>query len=374
MNPIKRANKGEVYNPSLETPALTLWYRAPATKWVEALPIGNGKMGAMIFGGIANETVQLNEGSIWYGGPLDRNNPDSLKYLGQIRQLLLDHQQFEAEDLADFAMKSSPPEQRSYQILENLELFFEDQMGAITEYHRELNLDTGIVKTNFKCGEIPYQREFFCSVPDQIVVIRLETVPGGKIHFRGRFERSGINDHVENNGCDQIRAIGQAGPEGVNYELGLKTLSDGGTIQTIGEYILVKDATAVTLLLFAETSYYNPDYHMKISQMLDEKSGFSYTELKERHIAEHQRLFRRVSLEINSSENNLWQIPINERLERIQTGEEDNGLFSLYFQYGRYLLMSCSRSGTLPATLQGLWNESLSAPWGVNIPSILIRK
>src|SRR5271157_1360689 len=366
---------GARYVPDLENPSMSLWYNRSAGRWVEALPIGNGRLAAMVFGGISQERVQLNEDTIWYGGHVDRCNPDARVNLDEVRRLILAGQFQDALRLLEMAMYSVPCTQDPYQKLMDLNIMYEDaSLSANTsQYHRELNLDTGVVRTSFSRGGVRFTREFFASAPDGAVVVRLMADRPGYISFRARFEHKfegGISllGEAQHNGVDEVSSFGQSGPGGVFYRLTMKVIHEGGVLHCIGEHAVLEGADAATILITCDTSYRHEAGELAtvISATLARASEKSYESLKIDHVADHQALFRRVSLALSSpsADAESWKIPTDERLELVKTGQEDLDLVCLYYQFGRYLLMGSSRPGSLPANLQGKWCDDYSPAWG----------
>lgn len=359
--------------PPLENPAMTLWYPQPASTWEHALPIGNGHMGAMIFGRPFHEVLQLNEDTLWYGGHLNRINPEARKYLAQIRKLLAEEQFEEAQRLTSMAMYSNPPTQRPYQKLNDLNIIAEGSSakGTINEYYRELNIDIGIAKTIYRVNEVYYTWEIFANFPDDVIVLHISASKPKTISFRAFMERNNKGDHSfldqgEHFGNDTISSYGQNGPEGVHYRTILKAQSNDGTINCIGEHLLVENATEVTLILTTNSSFRIPVPQLLplLQQKLAIASTYSYEQLKARHIHDHQTLMRRVEFTLTDTLTDAWKYPTDVRLDRLRMGEEDPELIVLYYQYGRYLLLGSSRPGALPANLQGIWCDSFTPPWG----------
>ncbi|WP_449603579.1 glycoside hydrolase family 95 protein [Paenibacillus sp. Marseille-Q9583] len=342
-----------------------LWYSQPAGEWNEALPIGNGRLGAMIFGGTAEEKLQLNEDSVWYGGPRDRNNEDALPHLPEIRKLIMEGRLREAEELAAMSMAGLPEAQRHYLPLGDLQLSFGGHDQSTEEYRRELDLEQGIFRMKYRIGEVGYTREMFASYPDQAIVIRISTDNKDGLSLKARFTRHNWRylektKKWQNSGLVMNGDCGGKG--GSSFTAVLKAVTEDGLCRTVGEYLLVDGASSVTLLLAAGTSFRYSDPELYAKRWLVELSQVPYEELLARHIADYRGLYGRVKLMLTE---NLHQsgLPTDERLRRFQKGEEDNGLIVTYFQYGRYLLISSSRQGSLPANLQGIWNDSFTPAW-----------
>ena len=343
---------------------LVLWYQKPAEAWTEALPIGNGRLGAMVFGGVERERIQLNEETLWDGGPRDTNNPKALEALSKVQQLLFDDKNEEATQLAGETMLGIPERIKSYQSLGDLFLEFSYD-GNPTEYRRELNLDTGIAKTTYRCGDVNFSREVFATAVDNLIVLRIESDTVGHLAFNISITRE-QDATVEAIAANILRLDGQCGNDGMRFSVYLQAQIEGGKIQSENNQLAVRDANAVTLLLTAATSYINQNDvsgspHVLCEGHLTDIDAKSYTTVRADHISDHQDLFQRVHLDLGTTD--AANLPTDERLEAVKAGESDPDLAVLYFQYGRYLMMGSSRPGGLPANLQGIWNEHMNAPW-----------
>lgn len=344
-----------------------LWYKKPAEDWNEALPIGNGRIGGMVFGGVRKEEVQLNEDSIWYGGPVDRNNPDALTYLPQIRHLLFEGRIKEAEELAALALSGTPENQRHYQPLGNLFLNFEHDENNLDNYHRLLDINEGIVTVSYSHKGIRYTREYFSSAPDQVIVIRIGADKPCSISFRAQLSRGIYVDKVQKVSNDTIMLRGNTGGEnGIGFCTMVSVAAEGGKVYTIGENLLVERSDSVVLFISAATTLRYKDLQETCKQQIEKAAQKQYEALRGSHIKDYQSFFQRMKLELgkNYVQEDFDCLPTDERLERLKHGEEDLGLICLYFQYGRYLMISSSRPGTLPITLQGIWNKDMDPPWG----------
>ncbi|MDB5084155.1 MAG: hypothetical protein JWN30_1041 [Bacilli bacterium] len=349
-----------------KTSNLRLWYNQPAKNWNEALPIGNGRLGAMIFGHTHGEKIQLNEDSVWYGGPIDRNNPDAFEHLTEIRRLIFAGEIKQAEELSLLTLSGTPESQRPYQTLGDLVLDFNTDEGEVEHYSRELDLQTGIIRVSFQIGSTIYKRECFSSAVDQAVVIRLTSNQPGKISARARLRRGRFFNRVMARDPSTLIMQGDCGGDGaVSFRMVLHPVAEGGTVRTLGEHLVIENADAVTLLLTADTTFrcHDPE---SISLNLVYKAALkSYNQLATDHIEDYQSLFNRVEIDLNTDERwgELDHLPTDQRLERVVRGEDDPGLVSLYFQFGRYLLICSSRPGSLPSNLQGIWNDHMNPPW-----------
>ncbi|MFF2090461.1 glycoside hydrolase N-terminal domain-containing protein [Paenibacillus sp. NPDC058174] len=345
-----------------------LWYKQPAKIWDEALPLGNGKLGAMVFGDVYNERIALNEDSVWYGGPTDRNNPDALPNLPEIRRLLAEGRLNEAQELSVMALSGIPESQRHYMPLGDLHLSFQYEGEGVHDYERRLDLIDGIASVRYSVGQTRYEREQFISFPDQVIVTRMTSDSSGGISFKARLSRGNNRyyDELTREGDDTIVMRGNCGgSKGSDFRTVLRVAAEGGTVRIIGEYLIVEKADHVTLLLSAATSYRHDNPESYALQTAANASRRSYEELKERHLDDFHLLSRRVELRLGaeSLQAESDALPTDARLDRIKAGEDDPGLIALYYQFGRYLLISSSRPGSLPANLQGIWNEHMLPPW-----------
>ncbi|WP_438445952.1 glycoside hydrolase family 95 protein [Gorillibacterium sp. sgz5001074] len=350
----------------LKQPSNRLWYTSPAAVWNEALPVGNGRLGAMVFGGTAKERLQLNEDSVWYGGPRNRNNPDALPNLPRIRELILGGRLREAQELASMALPGLPESQRHYVPLGDLELTFPGGPSETEDYIRELDLAEGTVKIRYRQGGVAYSRDLFSSYPDQVLAVRLTADRSGSISFKARFNRGQWRymERTEKWGEDGLVMRGVTGGEGGGqFRAVLKAVAEGGTCRTIGEVLVVEGADSVTLLLAGGTSFRFEDPEADCKGKLEMAASRTYTELLDRHTSDYRSLFGRVDLALGKGQPETEELPTDRRLERVRQGADDPELAALYFQYGRYLLISSSRPGSLPANLQGIWNDSFRPPW-----------
>ena len=350
-----------------------LWYRRPANLvrgWNEALPLGNGRMGAMVFGGIESERLQLNEDSVWYGGPRDRNNPLALENLPRIRELIRKGQIAEAEQLATVTMGALPECQRPYQPLGDIFLHFPGHGGA-TEYRRSLDLERAVAMVSYRVRDTRFIREMFISAPDQVLAIRLraescdpEKEPE-KLYVQAKLRRERNFERVVADGKDSIVMSDSAGgADGVRFCSLLRGASEDGSVSVIGEHLVIENATAATLYFTAATTFRVSDPVIACRTTLDTAFGMLYAVLYSRHLKDYKELFDRLklSLEIPGDQSPVAELSTDERLKKIRENN-DTGLIALYYQFGRYLLISCSRPGTLPANLQGIWNQEFTPSW-----------
>lgn len=343
---------------------LALWYDKPAAEWTEALPVGNGRLGAMVFGGIGRERIQFNEDTVWQGEPSDYSHPSASKYLPEIRRLLWAGKQDEAEALAMKHFMSVPLRQKAYQAFGDLILEF-PQIDArgISGYQRALDLDTATASVAFESGGVKHRREFFASFPDQVIVIRLSATGGNRLSFRASLAGAHKNSRVTAAGGDMVLSGAVAGGA-IRFEARVAVQTDG-TAKAVDGAILVDSASTATLLLSGATNFVNyrdvsGEPSRRNAQILNAARRKSFDELRRVHLGDYQPLFRRVALDLGTSET--AKLATDERIRQFAAGR-DPGLVALVFQYGRYLLIASSREGGQPANLQGLWNDSNSPPW-----------
>lgn len=344
-----------------------LWYAAPANlhKWTEALPIGNGQLGGMVFGGTSRDKIQLNEDSLWYGGPSHGDNPDARKHLPEIRRLIAEGKQGEAEYLARMALMSNPKYMPPYQPLGELLLWFGGKQSPVAGYRRELDLATAIASNLYEVDGFSYRREYFCSAPDQVMVVHVRTDCPEGITMSFNLMRRPFDGGSEVVGTDTLAMKGQAGESGVAYCCAVRAIADGGQVEAIGDFISIRGAKNATILLTACTTYRYDNPEQICMERIETAAVKGFSALRQAHIADFASLFGRVSLKLTAlpDESAANELPTDRRLQRYKQGEEDHGLVALYYQYGRYLLLSCSRPGSLPCTLQGIWNDLFTPPW-----------
>lgn len=346
--------------------AMKLWYTRPAGNWNEALPIGGGRLGAMIFGRTAEERIQMNEDSVWSGGPMDRNNPDALQRLPEIRQLLAEGRLAEAQRLASMALPGTPESQRHYEPLGDLQLEFGHREADVEDYRRSLDLTEATASVTYRYGGITFKREHLASYPDGVIAVRLTADKRGAVSFRLRYTRGGQRFldslRTEPDGL-LVMKTGIGGPDGIQVSAAVSVEASGGTVDGIGEFLVVDGADEAVILVAAGTTYRHADPEAYARETIRQARQRGYTELRERHIADYGPLFGRVTLTLGTAGDEAAEVPTDERLAALKNGREDRGLSALYFHYGRYLLIASSRPGSLPANLQGIWNEHFTPPW-----------
>lgn len=376
-----------------EQPNLKLWYNQPADasvaddpsgwkddpEWLKALPLGNGSLGVMVFGDVNRERIQLNEESMWSGSPADNDNPEAAAALPKIRQLLFEGKYKEATELTNQTMvckgagsghgNGAEVPFGCFQTLGDLWI----DHGKPTNYenyHRELDLNEAVVRVRYTQDGVDYQREIFTSYPDQVMVARFTADKPGQISFTGALTRpERYQTFAENEQLVMAGALSDGkGGEGLQYMARLKAVSKTGEVRFEGDQMIVENADEVTLLLSASTNhlleypnYSGRDYETITRQNLEKAAAKSFDELKRAHISEYQQYFQRVNLDLTPGE--ITPVPTDERIAQFKQNPADPHLVELMFQYGRYLLISSSRPGTLPANLQGIWANKIQTPW-----------
>lgn len=363
---------------------LTLWYREPAPLdeprprvtwqtppgWARALPVGCSRLGAMVFGGVARERLQLNEKSLWSGNRQDADNPDALRWLPEIRRLLFEGRYVEAQRLTFEKLVCRGPGSGHgngaevafgcAQTLGDLDIDFEG-LGAPSAYRRELDLDSAVARVTFEAGGVRHTREVFASHPAQVIVARVETNRPGALSFcarLARIERATVRSH----GRDGLVMSGRMhGEPGMRFAARLRVRVEGGSIESRDGEVRVTGARAATLLLAARTDWRGGDPEAASESDLRAAFARSYAALRRAHVADHRRLFRRVSIDLGRTP--AADLPTDERLAAARRGDADPALHALLFQYARYLLIASSRPGDLPAHLQGVWAEGVQTPW-----------
>ncbi|MEU7836591.1 glycoside hydrolase N-terminal domain-containing protein [Nonomuraea sp. NPDC049129] len=348
---------------------LALWYDESAgTEWLRALPIGNGRLGAMVFGNVDTERLQLNEDTIWAGGPYDQSNTKGAAALGQIRQLVFQNQWSQAQTLVDQNMLGNPSAQLAYQPVGDLRLTFGSAAG-VSEYNRFLDLTTATTTVTYLQNGVRYRREVLASAPDQVIALRLTADKPGSITFSATFgspqrttrsSPDGTTVALDGISGDQRGLAGK-----VRFLALARAVAEGGSVSSSGGTLQVRSANSVTVLISIGSSYVNykdvsGDYQGIARRHLDAAAGRTYDDLRGRHVADYQRLFGRTTLDLGRT--SAADQPTDVRIAQ-HANSNDPQFSALLFQYGRYLLISSSRPGTQPANLQGIWNDSLTPSW-----------
>lgn len=364
---------------------LLLWFDAPAREFTQSLPLGSGRLGAMVFGGVAGERIVLNESSLWSGSPQDADRPDAAKYLPEIRRLLLEGKNVEAEKLTYAHFNSRGPgsgrgsgkdvQYGSYQELGKLLLNFAAGEAGASDYRRELNLSNAVARVKYTQGGTRFTREYFTSAPDEAFVVRLTADRPGTITFDAALERPERSE-VRADGASGLLMTGQLNNDtdgrGMKYAARLRVVNRGGTASTEGKAVRVKGADEVLLFVTAATDYMGfagrrtPDPRAASARDMGRAASKSYWRLLAAHVADYRHYFDRVTLRLGPANAASAALPTPARLKAAAEGASDPGLAALYFQFGRYLLISSSRPDGLPANLQGVWAEGVQAPWNAD--------
>ena len=378
-----------------------LWYEKPASEWEAALPLGNGRLGAMVFGRIGNEQLQVNEESMWYGGHVNRINPDFRENLPKVREYLDRGEISKAEGLMNEAMAGCPESMHPYQTLGDLLFFFQGiEEGKVTGYKRSLNLDTAVTNLEFECDGTVYRREMFISKPADCMIMRFTAEGDGSVSFSCRMRRASMFDGVSKWGTDGIQLYGNLGRGSCEFLSVLRGKAVGGSVKVVGEHLKVENAKEVLLYFTADTTnqygndekdsfvaQYEADesalpeglgafekreyiYQAALQAFLREKIGArfdavmskDYDILKAEHIEDYASLYNRFAFDLKGAEA-YDELPTDKRLSLATEGKTDVGLSKLLFDFGRYLTIACSREGGLPSTLQGLWNKDFFPAW-----------
>ena len=339
---------------------LVLWYRQPAERWLQALPLGNGRLGAMIFGKVNRERIQLNEETLWAGGPKDRHNPNAQKSLPEVRRLLFEGKYKEASDLAKKDLLGVPERIDPYQSLGDLWIDIEPQK-TVTDYRRELDMESGIIRIQYRAGAALFMREFFISAPDNILVGRFTCDKPGGITARFCFTRQ--QDAVyHTQQPNRLILEGQCdNGKGLKFQASLSLNNHGGSVNLLNNEIQVEKADEIIIYLAGATNYRGDDPQSVCDSQLLNAGKKSYEQLRVNAIEDHEKYFNRVELSLEKPDRR--DMPTDERLRAVKNGGDDPYLIAQYFQLARYLLIASSRPGCLPANLQGLWCEDMKPPW-----------
>jgi len=356
----------------------TLWFSEPARDWNWALPLGNAHLGAMVHGDPAKELIQLNESTFWAGYPHDYVKPGAAQYLPEIRRLLFEGRDGDATNIANAHFMGDPPFLAAYQPLGNLRLD-SSLAGPVQGYRRELDLLTGVAKVSFKSADVTYTREYFVSHPDRVMVVRFTASAPGKISFSAAMDSDYPHQTEGRNGGGLLMTgqwhedgkqkdwIAKWEKPGVKFSCGLQAITEGGSVKPDGGQLRVENANSVTLILGAGTSFRNfrdisgnpsAEWPAKVKVA----AAMGHEKLLARHVADFESKMNRVKLDLGGAA--AADKPVNERIDAVKTGAEDPALATLYFQFGRYLLLSSSRPGSQPANLQGIWNKDTVPAWG----------
>lgn len=356
-----------------------MWYRQPAKEWSDAVPLGNGRLGAMVFGVPEKERILLNEETVWTGGPYNPANIEGAEHVQEIRNLVFKGDYTKAHWMFGRYMMGYPVEQQKYQPLGNLYLEFQGHQN-VTDYRRDLDLDTAIASVRYNIGDVTFKREVFVSSVDQVIVVRMAASKPDRLSFTAQLTgyRNGAHSNygserfrMDSIAPDTLQLAGHTstylGVEGkVRYYTRAKCVAEGGEMDVGYNSLTVTNANSVTILIPAATNFVNyrdvsASERERVTTVLARIANKSYEKMKRDHIDAHQKLFRRVSIDLGSSPSS--DLPTDQRCKAFAAGKADPQLAALYFQFARYLLISSSRPGTKPANLQGIWNEQMNPSW-----------
>jgi len=367
-------------NKQLESKEIVLWYDKPADKvWLDGLFIGNGYMGANVFGKVLNERIALNESAFWSGRPHDYNDPDANKYFGQIKDLVFAGKFKEAEKLADEHFYGKPAAQQAYQPIGDFLLNFKVSGDSIKDYYRELNMETGIVKVNYTDGKVKITREVFMSYPDHAMVMKISADKLGKISLEAKLKSPFIDETIASENKLTMKGtwkylpvkdswlIAKVEGPGMKFQTALVAKPDKGELVTTDSSLIITNSNSVTFILTIGTSFLNfkdisGDPAASCEKILASASDKDYETLKNIHLKDFKELMTRVHLKIGDPLMN--KKPTDERIADLKKGLNDPELLSKIFQFGRYILVSSSRAGSEPANLQARWNQDLLPNWG----------
>ena len=352
-----------------------LFYDKPANPeiWEQALPLGNGFIGAMVYGGVSQEIIKLNQESVWYGGKRSRVNPYAKSALKDIRNAVFEGSLEKAEEIAYTKMFGTPISQGHYEPLADLKIsFFEkiphyseniaDIISDYSDYSRALHLDTATFACSYTHKSTLYSREMFVSYPDKVMVIHLEASGDKKLAFRAELERGDMYEKIYTQ-TNTIYLCGKSGGGGPAFACAAKIISNSAIIKQEGSTIKVSNADDALILITGTTDFYGHNPLKWCTKAINNASKKTYDALKQNHIVDYQSLYNRVRIELTSNKEKS-DIVTDKRLTNFMKNPVDNGMIELYFNYGRYLLISCSREGSLPANLQGIWSKDMQPPWG----------
>ena len=359
-------------------PSALLWYESPAKEWEEALPVGNGRLGAMVFGKYDEERIQLNEETYWSGGPYSTMVEGGAEVLPEIQKLIFEGQPIKAHKLFGRRLMGYPVEQQKYQSLADLLLFFEKETKA-TGYKRWLDLNTGVTGVEYSINGVTFRREVFSSAPDQVIVVHLTASKPGSLSFKAQLRgcrnpahSNYATDYFTMDGVDgdglmvNGKSADYMGIEGkIRYKAELKAFPKGGKMQVGDDYLTIENADEVTIYIAAATNFVNykdvsADQVKRVSGYLDHVKDKTYEELLANAVQDYQKFFKRVTLELPRTENSF--LPTDKRMQKI-ADQSDPAMASLCYNFARYVLISSSRPGTQPANLQGIWNQDMNPAW-----------
>ena len=343
-----------------------LWYKKPAENWDWALPVGNGRLGGMVYGGVGYEVIQLNEDSIWSGGMRDRNNESALPNLDRVRKLLLNEQIAEAEEIVRDAFCGTPISQPHYMLLGKL-IIETKGVGEETGYSRCLDLKNSVCTTEFEADGVKFTREVIASKPDEVILVNIKADKENALNLQVYIDdgRDDYYDYLAPVSDDTILYCGGMGGEkALCFASNVKVKSADGTVRRWGGKILCENCSEVTIAVSCRTNYRHENYKELSAEDCEKALSKSYEQLKTAHISDYKKFYDRCAFSLSDNSDGKSGLPTDERLLNVREGGKDNKLTEMYFNFGRYLMISGSREGTLPLNLQGIWNENMWPAWG----------
>lgn len=340
-------------------PSTELYYNSPAADWNDALPVGNGRMGGMVFGKPADELIQLNEDSLWSGGFRNRNNPKAYDNLEKIRTLIREEKTTEAEELCADAFYGTNENQRHYQPLGDLHIW--QSVGEYEGYVRSLSLDTAVCVITFTSGGVKYTRTVIASHPDEVIIVHFSADKKGSISFVSAID--GRDDNYDKNEAYDDKTVLFTVSDGIPYACAITVRAKGGQCGTDANRLFCKDADEADIIIAAQSAWRTGDYEKKAVNQAKTAARKPYEKLLDRHISDYRSLFDRCSLTLSPVGESITK-PTDERLADVKNGVYDNELAAMYFNFSRYLMIAGSREGTLPLNLQGIWNKDMWPAWG----------
>ena len=340
-------------------PSTELYYNSPAADWNDAHPVGNGRMGGMVFGKPTDELIQLNEDSLWSGGFRNRNNPKAYDNLEKIRTLIREEKTTEAEELCADAFYGTNENQRHYQPLGDLHIW--QSVGEYEGYVRSLSLDTAVCVTTFTSGGVKYTRTVIASHPDEDIIVHFSADKKGSISFVSAID--GRDDNYDKNEAYDDKTVLFTVSDGIPYACAITVRAKGGQCGTDANRLFCKDADEADIIIAAQSAWRTGDYEKKAVNQAKTAARKPYEKLLDRHISDYRSLFDRCSLTLSPVGESITK-PTDERLADVKNGVYDNELAAMYFNFSRYLMIAGSREGTLPLNLQGIWNKDMWPAWG----------
>lgn len=342
-----------------------LWYKNPADDWNKALPMGNGRIGAMVFSQPLCERIQLNEDSVWSGGYRKRNNPSALPNLQRVRELIMEEKIPEAEKIIFDAFCGTPPNERHYMPLGDMSVnHYNEETCDFTS--RSLDLENAVCTTQYSIDGVDFTREVICSNPAQALIMNVTASKPGSISLRIAID--GRDDYFDENSpvndTDILFCGGCGSEDGIDFAAYIRVIGKGGRVYRYGNFIQTEDCDEVTIILGAQTNFRFKDYKLKAKQDVLNAAEKTYSQLKAEHISDYRSYFDRADISLCDNSEGNSALPTDERLELVKQGKKDNKLAEMYHAFGRYLMIAGSREGTLPMNLQGIWNQDMWPAWG----------